>query len=66
MDQFPTDEIYRIYNGIKKRKIERIAEIKGIVTPLLLANPELAKVLDIINEWKPIVMEETTDESGDI
>jgi len=66
LDHFPINDIHRIYNKIKKRKNERISEIENIVTPLLSEHPELARVINILQELKPKGTVEACDESIDI
>jgi|GEM_PF-3294362 len=46
-------ELFKIYSSIKFRKIEQIKYIEAVLSPFVPEHPELKKVLDIIERWKP-------------
>jgi len=47
------DSIQKIYLRIQKRKIKQITEIEEILIPLQKDYPQIKKVLDILQSWKP-------------
>ncbi len=52
-DSLEMNEILSVYNKIKHRKLEQIKTIESILYPIVSEYPEVQKVLEIIEKWKP-------------